>query len=373
MPGKANKKNPRSPAGNSGLTTETTSLEQNPDQTMSPNASSVAAQQLPRLETQAKESDAVIKAFEDLFDPSDEENAKAVSSPHVKDQIMNDGTKEDDVFLLPESQNFVQGTAEHFTGVMRFNGLRWRHELRRRVRIDPTLREFLEWVNNRPSPMDEPTRPLGQMLHDIKNLRGEADRIIDMGDGYVQMPSATFERHVYPSAFLRSYLTSMGEKEDLAGGVESTFLYAFHMQCQALPAERTALDLQVLRASSLHATDDLTGQVTDSAEMVSGLSLNMANTLDELEEECELPNYRAVQNWSRPEAEARASTVRATLKLYREQAQRDYQMLRVTREKNIVLAQLTNAQAIENLVLNSRILKMVQAKRFSSDLPLELT
>jgi hypothetical protein len=40
--------------------------------------------------------------------------------------------------------------------------------------------------------MDEPTRPLGQMLHDIKNLRGEVDQIIDMGDGYVQMPSATY-------------------------------------------------------------------------------------------------------------------------------------------------------------------------------------
>ncbi len=96
------------------------------------------------------------------------------------------------------------------------------------------------------------------------------------------------------------------------------------MQYQALPTERTTLDLQMLRASSLHAGDDLLGQVTDSAEMVSGLSLNMANTLDKLEEECELPNYRTVQNWSRQEAEARASAVKATLKLYREQARRDY-------------------------------------------------
>jgi hypothetical protein len=211
--------------------------------------------------------------------------------------------------------------------------------------------------------MDEPTRPLGQILHAIKNLRGEAEQIIDMGDGYVQMPIATFERHVYPSAFLRSYLRAMGETEDLAGGVESAFLYAFHMQYQMLPAERTTLDLQMLRASSVHAGDDLLGQVTDSAEMVSGLSLNMSKTLDKLvEEECELPNYRAVQNWSRQEAEARANAVKTTLNLYREQARRDYQLLRATKEKNIVLAQLTNAQAIENLVLNSRILKMAQEK-----------
>ncbi len=60
------------------------------------------------------------------------------------------------------------------------------------MKKDPTLRQFLQWVNNCPSPMDEPTRPLGQMLHDIKNLRGEVDQIIDMGDGYVQMPSATY-------------------------------------------------------------------------------------------------------------------------------------------------------------------------------------
>jgi hypothetical protein len=84
---------------------------------------------------------------------------------------MNDGTEEEDVFLLPESQNFVHGTAEHFTEKMRFNGLRWRYELRKRVRNGPTLREFLQWVNNRPSPMDEPTRPLGQILYDIKTSR----------------------------------------------------------------------------------------------------------------------------------------------------------------------------------------------------------
>ena len=67
------------------------------------------------------------------------------------------------------------------------------------------------------------------MLQDIKALRSEAGQIIDMTDGYVQMPVATFEKHVYPSAFLRSYLRAMGETDDLAGGVESTFLFAFHL------------------------------------------------------------------------------------------------------------------------------------------------
>ncbi len=79
---------------------------------MSPNASSVAAQQLPRHETQADESDPDIRAFEALFKSSDEQNEKVASPPQSKDQAMNDGTEEDDVFLLPESQNFAHGTAE---------------------------------------------------------------------------------------------------------------------------------------------------------------------------------------------------------------------------------------------------------------------
>ena len=168
MPGKTTKKNSKSPAGNSGLNTEANSQERNPDQNMSPDASSVAAQPLPLHETQADESDATIRAFDALFDTANDQNAKDGSPPLMKDQAMNDGTEEEDVFLLPESQNFVHGTAEHFTEKMRFNGLRWRYELRKRVRTDPTLQEFLQWVNNRPSPMDEPTRPLGQMLYDIK-------------------------------------------------------------------------------------------------------------------------------------------------------------------------------------------------------------
>ncbi len=91
---------------------------------MSPNASSVAAEQLPRHDTQANESDAAIKAFDDLFDMSDDQTAKDRPPPQSEDHTMNDGTEEEGVFLLPESHNFVPGTAEDFTEKMRFNGVR---------------------------------------------------------------------------------------------------------------------------------------------------------------------------------------------------------------------------------------------------------
>ena len=363
MPGKKTPK-PKSSAGETGLITETTSEGQAPVNRMNPELSTAAAPKLPEEDGGIPEE---CKMFEALFGDSPPNEQSAENPPHGsidvdKEDNEDKDNEEEDVFLLPESGNYAIGTSEYFTEKMRFNGLRWRHGVKQRVKKDPTLRDFLLWVNNRPSPMDEATRPLGQMLHDIKSLHGEADQIVDMGDGYVQMPIATFERHVYPSAYLRSYLRAMGEEEDLMGAVESSYLYAFHMQYQQLPAERTALDLQLLRATSLHAGDDIFGQVTDSSEMVSGLSQNVCNTLDKLEEECQLPNFRTMQNWSRQEAEARANNVKKTLAMYRQQAKHDYQLLSATKEKNIYLAKLTGSQAIENLVLNSRILNMVQEK-----------
>jgi hypothetical protein len=95
---------------------------------MSSNASSVAAGELPRHETQANESDAALKAFNELYDMTEEETAVDPSPFQTKDHTMDDGIEEEDVFLLPESQNFVPGTAEDFTEKMRFNGLRWRQE-----------------------------------------------------------------------------------------------------------------------------------------------------------------------------------------------------------------------------------------------------
>jgi hypothetical protein len=228
MPGK---KTPKSkPAtGESGLNTETTSGGQAPDHGMNPDESSVAAVELPRKETTSEEeawratelaSNSTLKAFTELYgDTPPEEDKDPLPPQHEAIDVDKDNedkdNEEEDVFLLPESQNFAPGTAEYFTEKLRYNGLAWRHAVKQRVKKDPTL-------NNRPSPMDEATRPLGQMLHDIRNLRGEAEQIVDMGDGFVQMPIATFERHVYPSAYLRSYLRAMGEAEDLAGAVEST-------------------------------------------------------------------------------------------------------------------------------------------------------
>ena len=382
MPGEQDK--PETPAGKSGLDSEKTSEGQTQDQNMNPGGSSVTAAKLPHQEppseekgnaselsnakgpawkfTDSEDPDAALKAFNELYGmsplrdspptlgkdplPGESESIDVDKDGEAKDK------EDEEEFLCPESRNFAPGTAEDLTEKLRFNGLAWRHELRRRAKTEPNLRGFLLWMQNRPSPMNEGVRPLGSMLHDLRILRGEVEQMYDMGDGFMQMPIALFEQHVYPSAFLRSYLQGMGDcGEGYQAGVETTLLYAFHMQYQVLPAEYTSLDLQLLRASSLHAADDLRAQVTDSSEMVTGLSVNASNTLDKLEEECQLPNFRAVQNWSRPDAEARTVAVKKTLGMYRKQAKHDYQLLRTTKEKNIYLAKLTASQAIENLVL----------------------
>ncbi len=133
----------KSPGGYSGLVTETTSEGQTPDQTMNSDESSVAAVELPHQETPAEQGDAAIKALDDLFDTSNELPALDPLPLHSEDLTVDVDNEEEDVFLLPESQNFVPGTAEDFTEKLRFNGLRWRHEVRKRVKKDPNLRDFL--------------------------------------------------------------------------------------------------------------------------------------------------------------------------------------------------------------------------------------
>ncbi len=77
---------------------------------MSTDASSVAAGELPRQETQADEDDAAIKAFDNLYDMhdmSEDQTAKNPPPPQTEDLTLEDGIEEEDVFLLPEFQNFV--------------------------------------------------------------------------------------------------------------------------------------------------------------------------------------------------------------------------------------------------------------------------
>ena len=141
MPGKKNSK--KGPAGNSGLT-GTASQDQTPDQAMGTDNSSVAVGTPPQQGAQLEEShNAIIKAFDDLYDQLPKTEVKAddmlpgdasETQSNEGDPEDGEGLEEDDEFLLPESQRFVPGTAEDFAEKMRFNGLRWRHELRKKVR-----------------------------------------------------------------------------------------------------------------------------------------------------------------------------------------------------------------------------------------------
>jgi hypothetical protein len=213
--------------------------------------------------------------------------------------------------------------------------------------------------------MDEPTMTLVEMVSAIKAIpRRQADRLMDMGDGNMLMPIAMFEDYIYPMAYLRAYLEDMPEEKP-AGGIECAFMYSFFRQHQALPPDRTEEEILLLRATALALDEAIPYQINNSSDTVTGLSMAMANTLDKLEDECAMPNFRTVQSWTRAHAEARASAVKTTIDLYREQATRDYHLLRSTKERNIVLVHLAHKQSLKNLDLNSRLLRMVQEKGFS--------
>jgi hypothetical protein len=233
-----------------------------------------------------------------------------------------DGDQEEELFL-PPSQKFHPNSIDHLDEQMRFNGLRWRHELKRRVTKDAHLQDLLNWFQHHPAPMDETTRTLAEMVSSIKALpRRDAERLMDMGDGNM-LTITLFEHFIFPSAYLRAYLEEMQE-EKAAGGIECAFMYSFFMQHQALPQDRTEEEILLLRATALASNEAIPYQINNSSDTVAGLSTAMANTLDKLEDECAMPNYRTVQSGSRAQAEARASAVKTTINLYKEQATRDY-------------------------------------------------
>ncbi len=99
MPGKNNK--PKSSAGESGLSKETTSGGQTPDHRMNPDESSVAAGELLRKETPLeKGNEAAMKAFDELYG----EDGLPAQDPlprHPEAIDVEKDNEEEDVFLLP--------------------------------------------------------------------------------------------------------------------------------------------------------------------------------------------------------------------------------------------------------------------------------
>jgi hypothetical protein len=132
------------------------------------------------------------------------------------------------------------------------------------------------------------------MVSAIKAIPGrEADRLMDIGDGNMLMPITMFEHFIYPMAYLRAYLEELQE-ETPAGGIECALIYSFFMQHQALSHDRTEEEIKLLKATALTSDEAIPHQINNSSDTVTGLSMAMANTLDKLEDECAMPNFRTV-------------------------------------------------------------------------------
>jgi hypothetical protein len=103
-----------------------------------------------------------------------ERKANEETAPQDSD-FMDEDEDEDpeDEFFLPPSQKCHPNSIDHLDEQMRYNGLRWRHELKRKVTKDPHLRDLLTWFQHHPSPMDETTRrshPSGLFLEEMPNV-----------------------------------------------------------------------------------------------------------------------------------------------------------------------------------------------------------
>jgi hypothetical protein len=151
-----------------------------------------------------------------------------------------DGDQVEDLFL-PPSQNFCPSSIDHLDEQMRFNGLRWRYEPKRRVAKDPNLQNLRTWIQHHPSPMDEPTRTLAEMIgFDPQGYSSTLSRTLN-GHGRRQHVDAN--RHVrtlrLPHDIPPRVPGGNAHEEKPAGGIECALIYSFFMQHQALPQYRT--------------------------------------------------------------------------------------------------------------------------------------
>jgi hypothetical protein len=83
--------------------------------------------------------------------PNRERKANEGTAPRDHDFIDEDEDEDpEDELFLPPSQNFHPNSIDHLDEQMRYNGLRWRHELKRRVAKDPHLQDLLTWFQYHP-------------------------------------------------------------------------------------------------------------------------------------------------------------------------------------------------------------------------------
>ena len=132
------------------------------DENMNSGTGASTAQAEPASFAEMMARDANLKAGTNTAPPTailnrEEKASEETAPPDWRFQDEGEYEDPEDEIFLPPSQNFHPNSIDHLDEQIRFNGLRWRQELRRRVVKDPHLQDLLTWFEHHPSP----TKPRG--------------------------------------------------------------------------------------------------------------------------------------------------------------------------------------------------------------------
>ncbi len=272
------------------------------------------------------------------------------------DGTLPNGCEEEDVFAYDYGE-FINkhplGSAKELEQMLRHKGLELQKKLQADIKENPENWEALK----RPASLHSASLILAEMLLGIP--QHERDQFHEIGDGHVYMPLAIVEKYLYPTLHFMRYLHKNTIK-NFPGGVESMLAYSFFLQGQSLPKNRTMHDLNVLRNSVLTSGEDIYQQLSSNAEVADGLSAQIRSSLKRLQVACTLPSHETLVDRGQEWLNERQKQTEALIRLFLEQVTNDFNAFRFDKEKLILLAHLSQQQAIEVLQLNMKLADMME-------------
>jgi hypothetical protein len=204
----------------------------------------------------------------------------------------------------------------------------------------------------RPASFHNAHRSLAEMLVNIP--QPDHSQFTQLGDGHVHMSLATMEKYLYPTLYLMRYLHERGEK-NLPGGIESMITYSFFAQGH-MTQSHTAHDLSVLKNTIFSTGLDLDFQIRDNKEITEGLCSQLRSTFKRLKGANDFPSYdKLVDGGGQELLDKRQEEIDSLLKLYTDQATRDYHTSMLDKERLLLYAHLSQQHVIQVLELHGRL------------------
>ncbi len=138
--------------------------------------------------------------------------------------------------------------------------------------------------------------------------------------------------------------------------------YSFFAQGH-LPQSRTMHDLSVLRNAVFPTGLDLHFQIQNNKESAEGLCSQLRSTLKRLKGVNDLPSWDKLVDGGQEMLDKRQEDINSLLKLYMDQATKDYHTSKLDKERLLLNAHLSQQQSIQVLELHGRLAESMDKSR----------